>query len=122
MRPGAGAHTVTVAGLRTRPAKEAQQVRPGAASFQGSAGRLLARREPDQERRRAPGRRGLQFQAATDGSGATCLWEADSVEDVQGYVDSTLADASENVCYEVDAEQGFARQPLGLAESARIAS
>jgi hypothetical protein len=64
------------------------------------------------------GVRGLQFYPATDGSGATCLWEADSVEDVQGYVDSTLGDSSENLCYQVDAEQAFARQPLGIPESA----
>jgi hypothetical protein len=64
--------------------------------------------------------RGLQFYPARDGSGATCLWEADSVEDIQRYVDSTLGDSSENLCYEVDAEQAFARQPLGIAESAAI--
>jgi hypothetical protein len=66
------------------------------------------------------GVRGLQFYPAKDGSGATCLWEADSVEDVQGYVDSTLGDSSENLCYEVDAEQAFARQPLGIPESAVV--
>jgi hypothetical protein len=66
------------------------------------------------------GVRGLQFYPAKDGSGATCLWEADSVEDVQGYVDTTLGDSSENLCYEVDAEQAFARQPLGIPESAPL--
>jgi hypothetical protein len=68
------------------------------------------------------GVRGLQFYPARDGSGATCLWEADSVEDIQRYVDSTLGDSSENLCYEVDAEQAFARQPLGIAESAPISA
>jgi hypothetical protein len=66
------------------------------------------------------GVRGLQFYPARNGSGATCLWETDSVEDVQGYVDSTLGDSSENLCYEVDAEQAFARQPLGIPETAAI--
>jgi hypothetical protein len=66
------------------------------------------------------GVRGLQFYPARDGSGATCLWEADSVEDIQRYVDSTLGDSSENLCYEVDAEQAFARQPLGIPESVAI--
>src|SRR5215218_11338619 len=47
-------------------------------------------------------------------------WEADSVEDVHGYVDSTLGDSSENLCYDVDAEQAFARQPLGIPQSAAI--
>jgi hypothetical protein len=66
------------------------------------------------------GVRGLQFYPARDGSGATCLWEANSVADVQRYVDETLGDASENSSYEVDAEQSFARQPLGIPESATI--
>jgi len=60
--------------------------------------------------------RGLQFYPSRDGSLITCLWEAPSVEAVQGYVDSTLGDSSENTCYEVNAEQAFARQPLGLPE------
>jgi hypothetical protein len=30
------------------------------------------------------GVQGLQFYPARDGSGATCLWEADSLQDVQG--------------------------------------
>jgi hypothetical protein len=62
----------------------------------------------------------LQFYPAKDGSGATCLWEADSVEDVQEYVDSTLGDSSGNLCYEVDGEQAFARQPLGIPNRAVI--
>jgi hypothetical protein len=66
------------------------------------------------------GVRGLQFYPAKNGSGATCLWEADSVADVQRYVDTTLGDSSENLCYEVDAEQAFARQPLAIRESAAI--
>jgi hypothetical protein len=67
-----------------------------------------------------PGVRGLQFYPSRDQSSATCLWEADSVEDIQHYVDSTLGDSSENTCYEVDAEQAFAARPLGLPESAAI--
>jgi hypothetical protein len=39
---------------------------------------------------------------------------------VQGYVDSTLGGSSENRCYEVAAEQAFARQPLGIPESAVV--
>jgi hypothetical protein len=68
------------------------------------------------------GVRGLQFYPAKDGSGATCLWEAESVEDVQGYVDSTLGDSSDNRCYEVDADQAFAEQPLGLPTRATRAT
>ena len=62
------------------------------------------------------GTTGLQFYPALDGSGATCLWEANSVTDVQRYVDNTLGDSSRNLCYEVDAANAFARQPLGIAE------
>jgi hypothetical protein len=66
------------------------------------------------------GVRGLQFYPSTDGSAITCLWEADSVEEIQEYVDSTLGDSSQNTCYEVDAEQAFAERPLGLPASAAI--
>jgi hypothetical protein len=55
------------------------------------------------------GVRGLQFYPSRDGSVATCLWEAPSVESVQHYVDSTLGDS---------AEQAFALQPSGIHEPA----
>ena len=67
-----------------------------------------------------PGVRGLQFYPATDGSMAACLWESDSLEAVQGYVDSTLGDSSVNTCWEVDAANAFAEQPLGLQTPAAI--
>jgi hypothetical protein len=66
------------------------------------------------------GVRGLQFYPSTDGTIAACLWEADSVEAIQEYVDSTLGDASVNTCFAVDAEQAFAEQPLGLRTPASI--
>jgi hypothetical protein len=61
-----------------------------------------------------PGVRVLQFFPSADGSAATCLWETESVDAVQGYVDSTLGDSSDNTSYEVDADQAFAERPLGL--------
>lgn len=61
-----------------------------------------------------PGVRGLQFYPNRDGSAAACLWEAGSVEDVRGYVDSTLGESSENTCWEVNAEMAFAERPLGI--------
>jgi hypothetical protein len=67
-----------------------------------------------------PGVRGLQFYPAIDGSVATCLWESDSVEAIQQYVDSTLEDSSVNTCWEVDTEKAFAEQPLGLQTPAAI--
>jgi hypothetical protein len=68
------------------------------------------------------GVRGLQFYPSTDGSAATCLWESDSVEAIQEYVDSTLGDSSVNTCYEVDTQQAFAERPLGLPASSTIAA
>ena len=64
--------------------------------------------------------RGLQFYPSRDRSVATCLWEANTVDDVQRYVDDVLGDSSHNFCYEVNAEQSFARQPLGIAEAAPV--
>jgi hypothetical protein len=61
------------------------------------------------------GVRVLQFLPATDGSRVTCLWEADSTEVVQAYVDDVLGSASSNTCYEVASEPAFAERPLGLA-------
>jgi hypothetical protein len=60
------------------------------------------------------GARGLQFYPSRDGSVATCLWEAPSVEAIQEYVDSTLGDSSQNDCYEVAAEQAFAVVPASI--------
>jgi hypothetical protein len=54
-----------------------------------------------------PGVRARQFFSSRDLSAATCLWEADSVEAVRNYVDSTLAESSENHYFEVDTERAF---------------
>ena len=66
------------------------------------------------------GVRVLQFYPSRDMTTVTCLWESGSVDAVQRYVDATLGDAAVNTCYEVDSEQAFARQPLGLRESAAV--
>lgn len=68
------------------------------------------------------GARGLQFYPSSDGSAVTCLWEADSVDDIQEYVDATLGDSSINRCYEVNGDRAFAELPLGLpaAPASRI--
>ncbi|HEX9710988.1 MAG TPA: hypothetical protein VGB52_00350 [Actinomycetota bacterium] len=64
----------------------------------------------------------LQFYPAADASGATCLWESPTAEAIQGYVDDTLGDSSTNISYAVDADQAFARQPLGIREQSPITS
>ena len=72
----------------------------------------------DQERGRARRGRGLQFYPSridrrSPASGSR------SRSTIQAYVDATLGDSSENTCYEVDAEQAFAEQPLGIPERRR---
>ncbi|MCA1823212.1 MAG: hypothetical protein ABR520_02450 [Mycobacteriales bacterium] len=66
------------------------------------------------------GVRVLQFYPARDGSGATCLWEANSVADVKRYADETLGDSTENTCWEVDAENAFTERPLGIKAPATV--
>ena len=61
------------------------------------------------------GVRALQFYPSADGSQVVCLWEADSADAVQRYVDETLAGSSVNTCYQVDADQAFSERPLGMA-------
>jgi hypothetical protein len=62
------------------------------------------------------GARVLQFYPSDDGSAVTCLWEADSVADVQTFVDQTLGDASVNTCYAVDAASAFGAAPAGIPQ------
>ncbi|HJR96238.1 MAG TPA: hypothetical protein VJ807_12490 [Gaiellaceae bacterium] len=77
----------------------------------------FARGERLQRSEGAPhGTRVLQFLPSQDGSLVTCLWESDSVADVQSYVDQTLGDASVNLCYAVEAAAAFAQAPEGIAE------
>jgi hypothetical protein len=71
----------------------------------------------------APGGvRVLQFYPSTDGSAVICLWEADSVDAVRRYVDTTLGPTSVNTSYEVNAEQAFADRPLGLPATPAVAA
>ena len=67
------------------------------------------------------GVRNLQFYPSTDRTLVTCLWEAPTLAVVQKHVDDVLGNSSVNTCYEVDSEQAFARQPLGLRESLKAA-
>ena len=61
------------------------------------------------------GVRVLQFYPSVNGSQVVCLWESETVEAVQRYVDDTLSDSSVNVCYEVNTDPAFSERPLGLA-------
>lgn len=61
-----------------------------------------------------PGVRARQFYPSKDLSTATCLLEADSIEAVRDYIESTLGASSENRYFEINAE--YAR---GLPEPPR---
>lgn len=52
-----------------------------------------------------------QFLTATDMSGAACLWEAPSVDDLRGYIDPQLEPASTQTYLEVNEERA-----VGLPE------
>lgn len=54
-----------------------------------------------------------KFYPSTDQSAVICLWEGNSLGEVRDYVDATLGDSSENMYFEVDADQA-----LGLPEPA----
>jgi hypothetical protein len=60
------------------------------------------------------GTRVMQFYPSQDGATVTCLWQSQSVESIQDYVDSVLGDSSDNTCYQVDATKAFAETPSGL--------
>jgi len=57
----------------------------------------------------------LQFLPSRDGTLVTCLWESESVDDLQSYVDETLGDSSRNVCFAVEESAAFAELPTGVA-------
>jgi hypothetical protein len=61
------------------------------------------------------GSRVLQFLPSQDGTLVTCLWEGESVDDLQSYVDEVLGDASSNLCYAVESSAAFAEVPQGIA-------
>lgn len=64
-----------------------------------------------------PGVQGLQFFPSKDQSTAACLWEADSVDTLRGYLDPATAGVSENTYFEVDSERA-----VGLPQTAATGS
>jgi hypothetical protein len=60
-----------------------------------------------------PGVQGRQFFPAKDGKSAVCLWEADSIDSLRGYLDSATEGMAENTYFEVDRERA-----MGLPEAA----
>jgi hypothetical protein len=60
-----------------------------------------------------PGVQGRQFFPSTEQSVAVCLWEADSLDTLRGYLDPATEGVSENTYFEVDTERA-----MGLPETA----
>ncbi len=85
-------HTLTESSDRLR-------TRRAPAAWRGSSGRHACAAVPSQ----------------ADGKLVTCLWESDSVDDVQSYVDETLGDSSVNLCYAVEETAAFAEPPQGIS-------
>jgi hypothetical protein len=54
---------------------------------------------------------------SSDGSRATCLWEADSLDAVRTLIEDTVGDVSTTEYYEVDAESALG-MPAPAAQSA----
>ena len=51
-----------------------------------------------------PGVRVREFYPSRDKADVFCLWDADSLETLREYVETTLGDSSRNAYFEVDAE------------------
>jgi hypothetical protein len=54
---------------------------------------------------------------AKDGNTGTCLWEADSAQEVQEFLDKVAGQFAKNLCYEVDVEKAIGLPKIQLAET-----
>jgi hypothetical protein len=54
---------------------------------------------------------------ATDAKTGTCLWEADTVEEVQQFLDKNAGQFAKNFCYQVDVEKAIGLPKIQLAET-----
>src|SRR5262245_27785527 len=84
-----------------------QLIDPSTASVRGER---LKRAEGAPEAARV-----LQFFPSREGTLVTCLWESESVDALQSYVDDTLGDGSKNLCYAVEETAAFATLPVDIA-------
>ena len=53
---------------------------------------------------------------AMDTKSGTCLWEADSAQDVQQFLDTNAGAYAKNFCYEVNVEKSMGLPKIQLAE------
>ena len=61
-----------------------------------------------------------KFYPSADQSAVICLWEANSLDEIREYVDATLGDSSDNVYFEVDAEQALGLPEPAVASASRL--
>jgi hypothetical protein len=54
---------------------------------------------------------------ATDAKTGTCLWEAETVQEVQQFLDKNAGQYAKNFCYEVDVEKSMGLPKIQLAET-----
>ena len=54
---------------------------------------------------------------SSDGKMGTCLWEADSAQEVQQFLDKNAGTFAKNFCYEVDVEQSIGLPKIQMAEA-----
>lgn len=52
-----------------------------------------------------------------DGRTGTCIWEADSVQEVQQFLDKNAGQYAKNYCYEVNVEQAMGLPNYQLADT-----
>ena len=52
-----------------------------------------------------------------DGKTGTCFWDAESVQEVQQFLDQNASHYAENTCYEVNVEKSMALPAINLAEA-----
>jgi hypothetical protein len=54
---------------------------------------------------------------ATNGKMGTCLWEADTVQEVQQFLDMNAGQYAKNSCYEVNVGQSMGLPKIEMAEA-----
>jgi hypothetical protein len=52
-----------------------------------------------------------------DGNTGTCLWEAESAEEVQQFLDKKTGDFAKNFCYEINVEKAVGLPVVPLAKA-----
>jgi hypothetical protein len=59
----------------------------------------------------------LSVYPSMDGKTGTCLWEGDSAQSVQTFLDANAAQYAKNTCYEVNVEKSMGLPAIDLVEA-----